>query len=715
MRAQESNAERMHRLMSERLLGQYFSKDDTDFQATVAPEKWNNESAVILSQAIYKFYNIKDVESGMRRRILLLDKPAVETFSEFYFDPMQVVGIRIIKKNGETLEPELSKAVDVNTGIPNFFTTGKTITYKKLAIPGMETGDIIDYFESEEETVEHNEINYLEAYSYSPVITTLATSYPIIKQKIIFALGAHVYMNFNSYKGAPKLKEVSQEMRTNLGFSSSERVYMLKDGAREKLKDEFWDYDFLHEPHFKFQAYRITGAGAIMKAPYYFNATGAPKEFVTKEEICRVEDLLFKGYSRDLKVPIKQTRQYLFSKYGTRGGTYEYLNASYYYLRFQFMAAHFKSRYGDMAFDEVDNLVYAKDTRIADAILKIMKSKHTQLELVVALPRNLGSIDSVLLRDELKVFLRYKGNQFIYPFSNLSDFAHTDPSVEGADAYVLEYTKRHFVFKEKIRIPFTDVRDNYLNTYVEIEPSGDLTSAKVSRITEVAGNLKDKSSLLPLYNHEYLKEDFDKFLPSVYRSGLNHMLSAEEEDKHTEILKERQRVKMEEVKKELEKDFGDVASVDTLQIYQDGRWDANTKLKYEEVFTLNNLINRAGRNYVMDIGKMIGGQLELNDQDMDRKSDIHMNSARSYQNTIRLKIPEGYTAEGLDNLKYNVDNEAGAFIADAQMEGDTLVVTTDKQYKKADVPVEQWDLMKAFLEAAYEFTQKKIILRKNDA
>jgi hypothetical protein len=86
--------------------------------------------------------------------------------------------------------------------------------------------------------------------------------------------------------------------------------------------------------------------------------------------------------------------------------------------------------------------------------------------------------------------------------------------------------------------------------------------------------------------------------------------------------------------------------------------------------------------------------------------------ARTIENNIVLAIPAGYTVDGLQDLTYNVDNESGAFITTALVDGDKLVINSRKLYKKSHDKKEVWANYVAFLEAAYKFSQAKIVLKK---
>jgi len=66
----------------------------------------------------------------------------------------------------------------------------------------------------------------------------------------------------------------------------------------------------------------------------------------------------------------------------------------------------------------------------------------------------------------------------------------------------------------------------------------------------------------------------------------------------------------------------------------------------------------------------------------------------------------------LDDLNMSVDNESGSFVSSAKTEGDKLVISTRKIYKKNFDKKEAWPNYVAFLEPAYKFSQLKVVLKK---
>jgi hypothetical protein len=149
-----------------------------------------------------------------------------------------------------------------------------------------------------------------------------------------------------------------------------------------------------------------------------------------------------------------------------------------------------------------------------------------------------------------------------------------------------------------------------------------------------------------------------------------------------------------------------------FKIVGDGRSVKVAALKFTEDFELPGMVRKAGKKYLVNIPGLVGSQLQIkNEERNNRKYDINVGYARSFTWTISFKIPDGYTAEGLQELATNVDNEAGAYTCQAKEENGQVVVTIKKVYKKAGVPKSNWSSMLAFVDAAYNQSFKYILLK----
>jgi len=151
----------------------------------------------------------------------------------------------------------------------------------------------------------------------------------------------------------------------------------------------------------------------------------------------------------------------------------------------------------------------------------------------------------------------------------------------------------------------------------------------------------------------------------------------------------------------------------SFEINENGRYSLDSYFTFTETFNAKNaLIKKAGPNFILEIGKLIGGQIDLTEKERERSENVYLPYPRSFNYTIKLNIPKGYSVAGLDNLTKTVDNDTGAFISTATIEGEQLIITTSKQYKNYYEPNSNWTKMIAFLDEANQFTNEKILLKK---
>src|SRR5690606_20274685 len=109
--------------------------------------------------------------------------------------------------------------------------------YRKLAIPGLEVNDIIDYCYS----IENPQTIANHQYAFPELMIPLNSVYPTVKRKIEFHVENSFNINFNNQNGAPDLRE---QLDTKSGF----KVFYFEDIEREKYEEEKWIYIYRNTP-----------------------------------------------------------------------------------------------------------------------------------------------------------------------------------------------------------------------------------------------------------------------------------------------------------------------------------------------------------------------------------------------------------------------------------------------------------------------------------
>ncbi len=129
------------------------------------------------------------------------------------------------------------------------------------------------------------------------------------------------------------------------------------------------------------------------------------------------------------------------------------------------------------------------------------------------------------------------------------------------------------------------------------------------------------------------------------------------------------------------------------------------------------LIQNAGGNYLFSVGKLIGSQMELY-QENKRVLPVEIDHPHSYVRTIKIKLPKGMKAKNLDkfamNFKTDVENKTAAGFVSSYSEKDGEInVTNNEFYNIVNYPLDKFTEYKNVINAAADFNKIVIILSKN--
>ncbi len=690
------------------LFGDEYGSGEEMFKSTEIPEKWSNSSAVILGQKMDFKYLRKGKNIGVfeatRKRIKIQDKAGLEEFSEFYFAKDAIVTFNIIKPNGKKVEIDMSEAVVVSTNIPRVFRTYYTESngYKKLAVAGLEVGDIIDYYYFTTDEI-------LAAYSKDlhTFIFTLASSYPIASQSFEFTVDKGMYLSCNSYNGAAKLSE----KKKGFDLSGRERetisTYTLSDSDRDELPDEIWTYNYLELPFVKF---KVRNSGGVNRNTIsLIGEESVAKKEVTKDEL-QERYMNIVNYESDYHNSVsKEIANYIRKEYRDEKDPEKLAEIAYYYYRYKVLNSYYWFENGHYTYK--DDIIYVKDILFLQIMYFTMKRLAVETEFVLMMPKYLGHIKDVLMDDEVGVGIRVKGSDHvIMPFTNYSNYPYVNPNYASTDA--LAINKDGYV---DIVVEASTPEMNYIHRYMDLSIADDFETINFKKVNTVAGDFKDDYSKVVLRSYDYLLEDkvrFDNsYKPSAAERGNVKRIQAAKEKYESE-----QKDEYEAVVKRLEEladDNYEIENYDRFELVQDGRFEDPTELIFEEYYTVKGLVSKAGPNYVVEIGKMLGSQVQLDQKDKSaRQMDVHVSAAKSFAYTVQLAIPEGYAVDGLDQLNFNVENKYGSFKSNAKIEGNSIVLDAKKVYKLDFIPKEDWTSAYTFLEAAYDLSQTKVVLKK---
>ena len=693
----------------------FWGKADKYKDANEIPDKWKNESAVIIYKNInydyHKFGKNVTYKSSYRKRIKLLDKTAVEEFSEFSFKKRfrsnkgqytykskgkVYFAIKVVKSDGKEIEIDVDKEAV------------KAEEDYKVAISHLEVNDIIDFYYFTIEPFKSR-----DEYTFNAIERTLSDVYPIMDFSLNLDSENDFFINFKSLNGAPELKEIHID-------DKHKRKYSLQVKDVEKSEFPIWFYPLVEKPSVKFQVY-FARSGKFENRTIAFLSDNEEiiKSKVSKEEILDLYNTRFRPYGRIGDV-IKFFKEKEFKN------DEEKVEAAYYYMRHFYLTRFYEAFVANdteiMTNSFVvygTNPVFIRNKKeFIHHFTAFLKDYKIDYDVVIGTKRYNGDIADLLIEENVEVLLKVKTKKPLYVqfFGPHTSVNQIEPLLQDSNAYLLTPNKKYkmdVVTEEKL--PVSTYLDNVSKKDIDLELNSDFSGFYVKTFNTMSGYSKLKEQFERLYFYDYVYEDYDKYKTKkltdrIRKKKLRDKVNSE----LTAVIIKMKTKQKESLKKGVENEF----SVDDIENFEyellkTGRYGINTNLEYNESFTFKNkFIKKAGSNYIIEIGRFIGGQIEVVDDKRNRNVGVYMNYPRTFEYHIKFKIPKGFKVVGLDKLNKNVTNSAGAFISSATIKDNVLEVISSKQYKNNYEPKENWSKMLEFLDEANQFKNEKILLKK---
>ncbi len=690
---------------------QMWHKSDAVDKLIEIPEKWEDESAVILFKSESYEYKKQSMATKVNddyyfhQRIKLLDKAAVTEFSEFTFGDLDVaaygrqgvfMGIKVIKPDGSETQIDVRKAVQMQS-YKNSKEKGKVGgAYNKLAIPDLETGDILDYY-----YVKISTHMTQKRYVFDPVFITLPGEYPIVKGEIKILPERRCFFNISVNNGAPEpvLRKIGKK-----------EYYVIDYGDIERSKDNHWNYALRDEPTARFQVI-ISGKGFIDSEKYFLGEWEIPKTNVSMKEFEKLLGIIVKRPNVNSKMEalaIKYIKQQL-----PITDTVQFVRDLYYYFR-HYLYFEKTMYYGV----EYAQYLFTDRFRFIGSFSYLLKRQHIDNTVFIGTKRYIGLIDSVVLLDEITAGIKVVLNgqpRYIYFPRESSVLEEGDYKMEGTKIYATLQNPgitRSVIFRDSI--PVSKRADNIQLGIVkaEFDPDGSNTLIIETRLTSHGATKKSFGPWL-INPEDYYATEFEfmqnhkRFRQSDY-SKMDRIMGEMKENKKG-LNKSR-----EEIFDMYLKDNYSIpeCELDTLIIEQAGRFSETNGVVFSYGFSTQGFTKRAGGYLILDVGKLMGKNIDFDVDDRKRESDIYMDAPRQYDWEIDVEIPEGYYVDKTENLEYDVENNTGFFKSSARLDSTFVHISISKAYKHNYEPAESWEKMLEFLDSANDFYEQKLVLKK---
>lgn len=625
--------------------------------------------------------NITRAKELDRMMVKLLDKSAVEHFSSFEFgdkeeewydnikltDIEEGFGVRIYKPDGSMQEIDLSQALPITDG-----KKGDKKRNNRITIPGLEVGDVLDYFYYTEENREEFDISRRRI--------SFASNYPILDFVAESSVDPALTLEMRAFNGAP-LPEVKYSDKTN---RFSLHTTMLRAIPAKKFINAARQVPFLEmrvlnnnaKLRFKPKSARPGGVYVLSSQSYYEDIANFIRQHAYKSGV--------PGRAADM---VKKQRKAHPEWKERKLADYAYVATMYQALIDD--EAYDPSTLAFILRDAADKAKFSTPAGIGfiNSSLDVPTSQITSWK----------APDYVTLIGE-RPYLP-SGVTFLAP----GEWPSSYQSEEGGCFRKLP--EQGSVFPEMFTIPATTPNTNTRmdNLTLSIDPA----SAQVTVNGEISAVGAHKLGLTTAFNNKHtwlqLAEDYLGIEPEKrYR------------DTKFDSLAYNKSV-YEHMKEDIKRRTGlEPLSVDTVLITSRGVMPDAKAFGCSYRATFDNITVDAGDETIVNIGKFFGDIERITGKDRERDFDAFMFFPNNYIRKLTFALPEGYSVnpEALEALNKSVSNSVGLFSSHAEANGGVVTIDVNTQERGYVVPTEKWQEYLDLTDAAADFAGTVLIINK---
>ena len=683
--------------LAQKVRQEVWSSTPADFQKRTVPDRYKNASAVILSyyrELSTDYYrkatadlvlNLRltrqiDCTDMERMLIQINDKKALKDYSEFTFKTKSrkwtwgyhhktqtVLGIRVIKKNGNVQEVSLDDYVDVKEG-----KNDKDLS-QKIAVPGLEVGDCIDVFSLDQIDTQEQQLD--------PFYFVLRQDEPVLYTKVHCVLDQSLATVYRTMNGAPDFTQTTDKDKNAV-------LDMVMDKPVD-AESSIW-YNSLEQSPF---------------IEMYITPTKAKVAVVEKA-------MRQKGVRGNPDVtPILQDDWKLLKSYVSKGG---YSPAG---LPSTYKSVFKSAKKEGMSAEEKADRIYSfeyiswgSSQRAFNKVANYLRKLGVEIEMGITTPFGALPVDKLINYNSTSWFFRLKGTDVYY-------FPGTYPKVASEIPYIYQGRKAYMQdSEEQITIPVSQAEDNKSVNDMVVKLDG--TKLDISRKVTYSGEQK-------MYGQSLVSPDNTLFGSSQLEAYWRYLKYDDKDPYSCYTKKESAELKgaFNEYRKNAIDPFkaeissyhdGDPVQVGGYGVDCVGIRRDSSNFVYHVDYVMDGMVKRAGNNYLLSVGKLIGSSLKIEGKDRERIDDVWRKMAFVDEWNIEIPLPQGYkvSAEALKNIETSVANECGEFTVKATAGNESVKVYVRKCFAHRVEPVSNWSKLLALVDACSAFTDKQMVIAK---
>lgn len=683
--------------LAQKVRQEVWSSTPADFQKRTVPDRYKNASAVILSyyrELSTDYYrkatadlvlNLRltrqiDCTDMERMLIQINDKKALKDYSEFTFKTKSrkwtwgyhhktqtVLGIRVIKKNGNVQEVSLDDYVDVKEG-----KNDKDLS-QKIAVPGLEVGDCIDVFSLDQIDTQEQQLD--------PFYFVLRQDEPVLYTKVHCVLDQSLATVYRTMNGAPDFTQTTDKDKNAV-------LDMVMDKPVD-AESSIW-YNSLEQSPF---------------IEMYITPTKAKVAVVEKA-------MRQKGVRGNPDVtPILQDDWKLLKSYVSKGG---YSPAG---LPSTYKSVFKSAKKEGMSAEEKADRIYSFEyvsggasQRVFNTVANYLRKLGVEIEMGITTPFGALPVDKLINYNSTSWFFRLKGTDVYY-------FPGTYPKVASEIPYIYQGRKAYMQdSEEQITIPVSQAEDNKSVNDMVVKFDG--TKLDISRKVTYSGEQK-------MYGQSLVSPDNTLFGSSQLEAYWRYLKYDDKDPYSCYTKKESAELKgaFNEYRKNAIDPFkAEISSYHDADPVQVGGYGVDcvgirrdsSNFVYHVDYVMDGMVKLAGNNYLLSVGKLIGSSLKLEGKDRERIDDVWRKMAFVDEWNIEIPVPQGYkvSAEALKKIETSVANECGEFTVKATAGNESVKVYVRKCFAHRVEPVSNWSKLLALVDACSAFADKQMVIAK---
>lgn len=683
--------------LAQKVRQEVWSSTPADFQKRTVPDRYKNASAVILSyyrELSTDYYrkatadlvlNLRltrqiDCTDMERMLIQINDKKALKDYSEFTFKTKSrkwtwgyhhktqtVLGIRVIKKNGNVQEVSLDDYVDVKEG-----KNDKDLS-QKIAVPGLEVGDCIDVFSLDQIDTQEQQLD--------PFYFVLRQDEPVLYTKVHCVLDQSLATVYRTMNGAPDFTQTTDKDKNAV-------LDMVMDKPVD-AESSIW-YNSLEQSPF---------------IEMYITPTKAKVAVVEKA-------MRQKGVRGNPDVtPILQDDWKLLKSYVSKGG---YSPAG---LPSTYKSVFKSAKKEGMSAEEKADRIYSFEyvsggasQRAFNTVANYLRKLGVEIEMGITTPFGALPVDKLINYNSTSWFFRLKGTDVYY-------FPGTYPKVASEIPYIYQGRKAYMQdSEEQITIPVSQAEANKSVNDMVVKLDG--TKLDISRKVTYSGEQK-------MYGQSLVSPDNTLFGSSQLEAYWRYLKYDDKDPYSCYTKKESAELKgaFNEYRKNAIDPFkAEISSYHDADPVQVGGYGVDcvgirrdsSNFVYHVDYVMDGMVKRAGNNYLLSVGKLIGSSLKLEGKDRERIDDVWRKMAFVDEWNIEIPVPQGYkvSAEALKKIETSVANECGEFTVKATAGNESVKVYVRKCFAHRVEPVSNWSKLLALVDACSAFADKQMVIAK---